>query len=446
MPTPIICADQCLLQFAARFRSCFSKPQQQYFVTVLLALLLCLQTATLLGLQRAVCWGRSLAGLSRFLARAPWSAAAVAGVWTSQFRTQLAPVVSAEIARRKAALPARPGRPPVTLVTGYLAGDDSVCAKSRAHQAVRDANPTRVPRPMAAIGQHYSSTAGKTVLGHDIVLTHYMVLGRSCPQQPALYRQAAVCEREGVPFSSKIDLMAEQIERFVPVAGTKTHVLLDSWFGCKRLWKLARAKGYAISTGLKSNRSLWRADATAPGGGTWQRLSEYAASLGAADYQQVTWPSENGGHQVWVHVLRTRVRKLYTCQLLLVRENLDGAVSGLRYWASSEPAADVAALVTHIAARWGIEVLFAETKELGLDQYQLLSAEGVVRWWTLVLASYVFLEEQRARLMAERGEYVTIGAARRELQALHRRHLLNWLFMRFQHGDQPDDVAALLAP
>src|SRR4051812_39903319 len=102
MPTPIICADQALLQFAARFRSCFSKPQAQYFVTVLLALLLCLGPATLSGLQRTVCWGRSLASLSRFLARAPWSTAAVAAVWASHFRSQLAPAVSTEIARRKA--------------------------------------------------------------------------------------------------------------------------------------------------------------------------------------------------------------------------------------------------------------------------------------------------------------------------------------------------------
>src|SRR5690242_18669781 len=107
MPTPIICADQALLQFAARFASCFNKPQRQYFVTVLLALLLCLETATLVGLQRTVCWGRSLAGLSRFLARAPWSVAAVVAVWTSHFRTQLAPALSAEIARRKAARPVR---------------------------------------------------------------------------------------------------------------------------------------------------------------------------------------------------------------------------------------------------------------------------------------------------------------------------------------------------
>src|SRR3954470_6331957 len=124
MPTPIICADPRLRQFAQAFHSCFSKPQFQYFVTVLLALLLCLEPATCSGLQRAVCFGRSLAGLSRFLARAPWSAAAVAAAWTARFRCLLTPVVAAECARRQAARPRRPGRPPVTLVTGYLAGDD----------------------------------------------------------------------------------------------------------------------------------------------------------------------------------------------------------------------------------------------------------------------------------------------------------------------------------
>lgn len=445
MPTPIICADQALLQFAAHFRSCFSKPQAQYFVTVLLGLLLCLEAATCSGLQRAVCLGRSLAGFSRFLARAPWSAAALALLWTANFRRQLAPLISAEIACRKAALASRRGRPPVTLVTGYLAGDDSVCAKPRAHQPIFRAKPQRVPRPMAAIGRHYSSTAGKTVQGHDIVLTHYMLLGRACPQQPDLYRQKAVCERENVPFKSKIDLMAEQIERFVPPEGTRTHILLDSWYGCKQLWKLARTLGYFITTGLKSNRSLWVADATMPGAGKWQRLNEYVASLSAADYQEVIWPSQQGGHAVWVHVIRTRVRKLYTCQLVLVRESLDGPVSGVRYWASSDPAADAAGLIGHIAARWGIEVLIADLKELGLDQYQLLSATGIVRWWTLVLACYVFLEEQRARMMAERGAYVTIGATRRAMQALHQGHLLDWLFMRFQHGETPEDLVSLLA-
>ena len=41
MRVPIICMDGRLRQFAAGFRSCFSKPQYSSFEIVLLALLLC---------------------------------------------------------------------------------------------------------------------------------------------------------------------------------------------------------------------------------------------------------------------------------------------------------------------------------------------------------------------------------------------------------------------
>src|SRR5689334_12793124 len=125
MPVPIICADERLRQFAATFRSCFSKPQFQYFVTVLLALLLCLEPRHLSGLLRAVSAGRSLAGLSRFLARAPWDHTALVVAWQARFRAQLAPSVKAELARRRAACPRRRGRPSVAPVTGYFIGDDS---------------------------------------------------------------------------------------------------------------------------------------------------------------------------------------------------------------------------------------------------------------------------------------------------------------------------------
>jgi hypothetical protein len=47
MPVPIICLDLSVRQFAAALRHCFSKPQFQYFVTVLLGLLLCQEPHTL---------------------------------------------------------------------------------------------------------------------------------------------------------------------------------------------------------------------------------------------------------------------------------------------------------------------------------------------------------------------------------------------------------------
>ena len=50
---------------------------------------------------------------------------------------------------------------------------------------------------------------------------------------------------------------------------------------------------------------------------------------------------------------------------------------------------DLATLLGHIAARWDVEVFFADTKELlGLEQYQLMTTAAIMRFWTLVLAAY----------------------------------------------------------
>ena len=107
-------------------------------------------------------------------------------------------------------------------------------------------------------------------------------------------------------------------------------------------------------------------------------------------------------------------------------------------------------LVGHIAARWDIEVLFAECKELlGMDQYQLMRVTAVERFWTLVLAAYTFLDEERASLQASTTEHVTIGDAlgdaRREIQRVHRRRLLDWLHQQFVAGVPQEHLYDLFA-
>jgi SRSO17 transposase len=220
-----------------------------------------------------------------------------------------------------------------------------------------------------------------------------VVQGRQCPLAPQLYRQQAVCAAADVPFQSKIDLMAEPIRTFTPLAGTITHVLLDSWYGATCLWKVARERGFLITTGLKSNRSLRVADPAPQQGWRWQSLRDYAGGLTAADYQPVTWPSQSEEPRtVWVHVVPTCVRKLYRCHVLVVRETLDGPLEQVRFFASSDLEADMVPLVGHLAARWSVEVLFADGKELlGLDHYQVMSAEAIVRFWTLGWTAYVCL-------------------------------------------------------
>jgi hypothetical protein len=426
--------DGRLRHFAAAFRDCFSKPQHRYFEIVLLALLLCQKAKTLSGLVRQVAVQATLCGLSRFLAQAPWSTADVAKTWRKRFDTQVAPLVAAEQLRQRAAQPKRRGRPATPVVTGYLIGDDSTLHKVRG-------------KKMAGLGKHSATTAGTRVVGHSLVQGLYVVQGRHCPLEPQLYRQQTVCAAEQVPFQSKIDLMDTLIDTFQPLPGTRTHVLLDRWYAAKRLWKTARGRGFQISTGLKSNRMLRSADPDAPNGWRWEGLTEYAAGLPDADYQPVPWPSQEAEpRQVWVHVVQPRVKKLYRCQVILVKETVDAPVTQVRYFASSDLTAEVTTLVGHLAARWAVEVLFADGKELlGLDQYQVMNAEAIVRFWTLAWAAYCYLDEERARLRREWQRHVTLGDARREVQRTHWHHLIRWMHQQFVAGAAPQTVYERLA-
>ncbi len=124
MPVPIICLDEYLRQFAERFRDEFSQPQYQHFVIVLLGLMLCEGARTLSGVLRHIAAGPSLAGLSRFLAQAPWQPATIVAGWLEHFRHEMQSVVAAEVQRLRNEQPKRQGRPKSPVVTGYLIGDD----------------------------------------------------------------------------------------------------------------------------------------------------------------------------------------------------------------------------------------------------------------------------------------------------------------------------------
>lgn len=76
-----------------------------------------------------------------------------------------------------------------------------------------------------------------------------------------MYRQKAVCECEGMPFQSKVEMMGVTIRHFQPVPDTLAHVLVDSRYTCRRIWRAARARGFQITSGLKGNRWLQVNDA-----------------------------------------------------------------------------------------------------------------------------------------------------------------------------------------
>ncbi|HEY1349053.1 MAG TPA: hypothetical protein VGF67_05450 [Ktedonobacteraceae bacterium] len=187
---------------------------------------------------------------------------------------------------------------------------------------------------MEGLDKHHSTTHEQRIVGHSLVQGRSVLLDRRGPLAPQLYRQAKVGASEEVAFASKIELMETRIRPFEPVAGTRTHVLLERWYSATCLWRAARDREFLLTTGLKSHRWLRIADDSSPQGWRWQKMTEYVASLSEEDFLQLFWP--RGGKAVSVHVASTSVRKRYCCQVVIVRQSLSAPLSQARSWASSD--------------------------------------------------------------------------------------------------------------
>lgn len=432
MPKPIVCISVSLCQFCEAFRSCFSKRQWKYFVIVLLGLLHCDAAHTLSGILRQVALRATVSGLSRFLKRAPWSVAALTAAREVRFKAQVAAEIAQAHAEQRAQRPRRPGRPCETVVTGFLILDDSTQVK-------------RYAAAMEGQGWHYATTEQCRMPGHSLFQSVYCLLGRVLPLTPQLYRQQTVCEQAGVPFQSKVAMAVQTIQTFEPPADTHTHVLVDSWYVNKMVWQAARQRNWDLTGGLKSNRQIRQI--RPDGQRVWRKVAEYAADLTADDFQPVLWPNQEGGHLVWGHLRRTRVKKLGACQVLVVKFAPDAPPSQCRYWVTSRLEDALDEVVAAVAMRWTIETLFADLKELmGSDQYQIRSAQAIVRFWALALCLYQYLDEQRVRLRQERQQPVTLGQARTWVRQRHADLLLEWLALQFAAGATADQVRTRLEP
>ena len=432
MPQPIVCLDERLRQYLDHWRTHFTRPQFEHFVTMLLALLVGMKGPTLSHLKESVAGSKSLASLSRFLSRAPFCLEQVQEVSWKLFQERMSPVVGQRVQEQRSECPKHRGRPRKPVVTGYLIGDDTTMHKPRGVS-------------MQGLGRHHDSKSGERIIGHALVQGLYVLLGQTFALPPRLYRQRQVCEKEQVVFHSKIELMRELLLSFDPLEGTRTHVLLDSWYSAKVLWKAARERGFLITTALKCNRSIRRTDASAPKGWRWQPLSDYVRELPETAYHQVAWP-RTPSECVWVHVVRTSIRSLYRSQLVIVRTSLDTPVSRARFWASSDLTAGVQELLGHIASRWEIEVFFEDAKELlGVDQYQLQSVTGLLRYWSLCWIAMNFLEESRHDVLVRTGHRLTRGQTRQAVQRRHHTLLVVWIYEHAKQGTASEQVCALLS-
>jgi hypothetical protein len=432
MAQPIIIQDATLRNYLMVFRETFSVPQWKYFETVLMGMIHCQASRTLSGLLRGVATWVTLSGLSRFLISPGWRLDEFAHTRYAFFRAEVTPMIAQAHATQRLQQPKRLGRPALTLVTGYLILDDSTHVK-------------RYARKMGGLGWHYSSTDQRSMPGHSLFEGVYVVEGHQYPLSPQLYRQKTVCEREDVPFQSKVDLAEKVIQAFEPLPDTCTHVLVDSWYVNKRIWKAVKGRQWDLTGGLKKNHKLRLTQAD--GQKTWKRVDDYAAELPQEAFQPVIWPNQDGGQMVYAGLIRTRVKKLGACQVLIVKTKLEDPADKARFYITTRLSDTLEQVVQAMALRWTVETLFADFKELmGSDQYQLQSAEAITRFWALGLGLYQFLDSLRHRLKRIYSREFTLGETLQWIRERNDWHQLNWICRQVSHGATPPQIQGCLAP
>lgn len=111
----------------------------------------------------------------------------------------------------------------------------------------------------------------------------------------------------------------------------------------KAVWQATRQRNWDITSGLKSNRQVRQT--LSDGQQVWLQVAAYAAGLAAADFRPVIWPHQEGGQPVYGHLVRTRVKKLGACQVLVVKFAPDAPVSQYRYRVTSRLADTLATVL-----------------------------------------------------------------------------------------------------
>jgi len=432
MAQPIIIQDPTLRNYLFTFRGTFTAPQWKYFVTVLMGFIHCQASRTLCGMLREVAALVTVSGLSRFLISPAWSAEELAKARYIFFCAEVTPLVAEAHAIQRLDQPKRKGRPSPTVVTGYLILDDSTHVK-------------RYAKKMSGLGWHYSSTNQRSMPGHSLFEGVYVVEGHQYPLSPQMYRQKSVCEREGVPFQSKVDLAEQVILEFDPLPNTCTHVLIDSWYVNKRIWKAIKSRKWYLTGGLKKNHKLRVMNAE--GEKVWLQIDAYAAVLQKEAFQPVVWPNQEGGQTVYAQLVRTKVKKLGACQVLIVKTSPDEPGEKARFYITTCLSGTLEQVVQAMALRWTVETLFADFKELmGSDQYQLHSAEAIIRFWALGLCLYQYLDSLRHRLKRVHQQDFTLGETLRWVRERNDGQKLAWICRQATDGATALQIQSHLTP
>ena len=248
----------------------------------------------------------------------------------------------------------------------YFIVDDTISEKTKPS--------SKVINPIEKCSFHNSHLKGKTVYGHQILVSLLSCDGLVLPYLINIYDKESM---------SKIKLNENLIET-LPKPEHKGYVLADSWYSCKDIFNASKKAGYSYIGALKTNRVIFPKGHERLG----IKLHKFAEILNIEDFDLVTVKEKQ--YYIYNYVGNLKDRKNVSIVLSYPKDAFQKD-KALKTFISIDSLIKPLELLIQYNDRWAIEPFFKDCKTyLGLDGYQVRSEKSIDRYLTIMLINYTY--------------------------------------------------------
>ena len=205
-------------------------------------------------------------------------------------------------------------------------------------------------------------------------------------------RRCAAHIPQTVGFQTKPELARCMVQRALSASLPIGWVVADTVYGHStdlRLWLEEQGLSYALA--VPANEVV--CVQTAQGYRICEVASIEQQALGAQDWQRLSMSLGTKGERLFDWAILPVVHRgtVDGCHWLVLRRCLDAPSEKAYYLVFAPPGTSLHTMILAIGARWSIEVDLENSKDLGLDQYEVRSYIGWYRHITLVMLASAFL-------------------------------------------------------
>ena len=248
----------------------------------------------------------------------------------------------------------------------YFIIDDTISEKTKPSSKAKN--------PIEKCSFHNSHLKGKTVYGHQILVSLLSCDGLVLPYSIDIYDKKSL---------SKIELAKNLIES-LPKPQNKGYVLCDSWYSCKDIFNSSKKAGFSYIGALKTNRVIFPKGHERLG----IKLHDFAESLNIKDFDLVTVKDKQ--YYIYNYIGNLKDRKNVSIVLSYPKDSFQED-KALKAFISLDETLTPLDILTQYIDRWAIEPFFRDCKTyLGLAGYQVRNEKAIKRYLIIMLINYTY--------------------------------------------------------